>query len=378
MKFQVPRDVLAEAVQWTARAVPQRPAIPILAGVKIQAADEVLGMSSYDYESSAQSTVAANVEEPGEVLVPGRLLSDISKSFPKQDIMVETHDNQVELSCGNAHFVLPTMAIEEYPQLPALPTLRGTVDAKEFATAIAQAAIASSNDETLAILTGVKVQFEGDKLKFMATDRYRLTYKEITWQPVDPSFTADLLVKARVLTDISKSMTSTGNIQLMVSDENSAGSTLIGFECEGRQATSSLMDGEYPQVMKLFPEETPIVETCLRQDLLDAVSRMSLVVERNTSVRLHFAGTVLRLEAGSQGNNAQAQEEIALSGTDEEFTTAFNPDYLRAGISALKGDYVNFGFTHPSKAVVITGKAEMDGEIDESFRYLLMPIRVDS
>ena len=375
MKFQVPRDVFAEAVQWTARAVPQRVAIPILAAVKIQASDQLVQLSSYDYEISAHASIEANMDEGGEVLVPGRLLSDICKAFPKQPVTFETKENQVELTCGNSHFVLPTMPLDDYPRLPELPQLRGTLDAREFANAISQVAIAASGDETLAMLTGIKLEIKGNQIRLLATDRYRLACRELEWQPVDPEFEVELLVKAQILVDISKSMTSTGQIHMMVSDPDQTGSILVGFECEGRKATSSLMDGEYPQVLRLFPEQTPIQMTCRRQELLDAVNRMALVVENKTPVRLNFEKDNLRLEAG-QGNTAQAEELVPITGSAEEFLAAFNPDFLRAGLGALKSDYINFGFSDPSKAVVITGKDEPEAESDQSFRYLLMPIRV--
>lgn len=375
MKFRVARDTMSEAVQWTARAVPTRPAVPILAGVKLIAENGTLQLSSFDYEVSAQGKVEADVEENGQALVSGRLLADISKALPNRDVTVSLVDNHVEIRCGNAGFTLATMSLDDYPQAPALPKLQGTVDAAAFAQAINQVVIAASRDETLPLLTGCRLEIEGTKITLLATDRYRLALRELEWAPADPNFSATVLVKSKVLADVAKSMASGGNIEIYLSDSGPIDrSSVLGFSAGGRQATSVLMDGDYPPVRNLFPGETPLEYVCNRQELLEAVKRVSLVAERKTSVRMTFADRALALEAG-QGDNAQAQESVEMLTECEDLRTAFNPQYLQEGLSVCETEYVRFGFTHPTKASVLTGQPGRHEPADNSFRYLLMPIR---
>lgn len=375
MKFTVARDVLAEAVSWTARALPVRPASPILAGVRIHAEAEELALSSFDYEVSANSRIPATVEEPGEVLVSGRLLADISKSLPSQPVTVKLDGQKVSITCGRFRSALAVMPLDEYPLLPAQPTTAGAVDTQVLAQAVAQVSIAASRDDTLPLLTGVHIEIDGERMTLLATDRYRLAMRELEWTPADPSIETIALVKARILTDVAKSMTSGAKVELGLSNEVQAGaSSLIGFEAGGRRTTSTLMDGDYPSVRRLFPDSTPIQAVCDRHALLEAVKRMSLVAERKTSVRMSFTEGRLVLEAG-QGENAQASEAIDATLYGEDIATAFNPQFLIDGLAVMDTDYVRFGFTHPNKPAVMTGQTKAEeGEVT-AFRYLLMPIR---
>ena len=375
MKFTVARDVLSEAVSWTARAVPNRPASPILAGVRMSAANDVLTLSSFDYEVSANSEVVATVEEPGEVLVSGRLLADISKSFPNRPVRVELDGQKVSLTCGSSHFTLAVMSLDEYPLLPAQPQTRGRVDAVVLAQAVNQVSVAASRDDTLPLLTGVRMEIEGDKMTLLATDRYRLAVRELTWEPTEESFSEAALVKARILQDVAKSMTSGAAVELGISHEAKMGtSSLIGFSAGGRRTTSTLMDGDYPAVRRLLPESTPIIAVCHRQSLLESVKRVSLVAERKTSVRLSFSEGQVTLEAG-QGENAQASETLEAHLSGEDIATAFNPQFLIEGLSVIDAEYVRFGFVHSTKPAVLIGQEKDNGGEITNFQYLLMPIR---
>lgn len=375
MKFTVARDVLAEAVSWTARALPVRPASPILAGVRIVAHDQSLTLSSFDYEVSANSEIPAQVEDSGEVLVSGRLLADISKSLPNQPVHFGLEGQKMDLTCGSSHFTLAVMPLDDYPLLPSQPEVRGSVDAQVLAQAITQVSVAASRDDTLPLLTGVRMEVEGEHMTLLATDRYRLAMRELTWQPLDPQFSESALVKARILTDVAKSMTGGSTVEIGLSRESQPGaSSLIGFEAGGRRTTSTLMDGDYPPVRRLFPESTSIQAVCERQPLLEAAKRVSLVAERKTSVRLSFSEGQVVLEAG-QGDNAQASEALEAELFGEAISTAFNPQFLMDGLAVVDTDWVRFGFTHPTKPAVMTGQAKADGGEVTHFRYLLMPIR---
>lgn len=375
MKFTVARDVLAEAVSWTARALPVRPASPILAGVRIHAQSDELLLSSFDYEVSANSRIPATVEEDGEVLVSGKLLADISKSLPAQPVTLELDGQTVALTCGSSRFTLAVMPLDEYPLLPAQPEVAGSVDSQVFSQAVSQVSIASSRDDTLPLLTGVRMEINGTHMSLLATDRYRLAMRELEWEPEDPSIEQVALLKARILQDAAKSMTSGAKLEIGMSAASQVGaSSLIGFSSAGRRTTSTLMDGDYPPVRTLFPESTPVEAVCERHSLLEAVKRMSLVAERKTSVRLAFTQGSLVLEAG-QSDNARASEAIEATLQGEDILTAFNPQYLLDGLNVMNTDFVRFGFTHPNKPAVMTGQTKADeGQVD-TFRYLLMPIR---
>ena len=228
MRFVVERDALAEAVAWIARSLPSRPVLPVLSGLLLQAAADGLTMSCFDYEVSARISIDADVTEPGTALVPGRLLAEITRSLPGHPVEVDDKDD-VTLTCGPASFSLVTLPIGEYPRLPELARLAGTVDGGVFATAIGQVTPAASRDDTLPVITGVNVEIEDDTLTLVATDRYRLAIRELGWSPARPGTSSTLLVPAKTLADAARMMAPGVPVRIMTRGTE-------GTQSHGRQA----------------------------------------------------------------------------------------------------------------------------------------------
>ncbi|ROR92929.1 DNA polymerase III subunit beta [Nocardioides aurantiacus] len=386
MKFRVERDVLADAVAWTARALPVRPSAPVLAGLLIEAGSfeddgEGLRLSTFDYETSARATLNAEVSEEGRALVSGRLLADICRSLPNKPVDVDVDGAKVTLVCGSARFSLQTMPVEDYPTLPTMPEARGTVPSGVFSQAVAQAVTAAGRDDMLPVLTGVRIELDGGSIAMLATDRFRLSQRELGWDPSAPDIDAAALVPAKVLADTAKALTGGSEIRIALSSASGsgAGEGIIGFEGSAgggvRRTTTRLLDGEFPKVRSLFPSEHLTVARVDRAALVDSVKRVSLVAERNTAVQLAFSEGVLTLDAGS-GEEAMASESIEANVTGEDITTGFNPAYLLDGLTALEAPVVELAFTQASKPVVLSGVDSLDGEADTAFRYLLMPRRL--
>jgi DNA polymerase-3 subunit beta len=377
VKIQVERDVLADAVAWTARALPARPTVPVLAGMRLQAGDD-LTLSSFDYDVSAQATIPVITEEEGSVLVSGRLLAEISRSLPARPVQITAEGGKAVLSCGSATFTLLTMPEEEYPALPEMPPAAGTVGSDAFASAVSQSATAAGRDDTLPALTGVRIEIEGDTLTLISTDRYRLAVRELRWTPARPDLSAAVLVPARALAETARSLTSGAEVAIALAlpgeGTDGAGDGMIGFEGGGRQATTRLLGGEFPRHQALLPSHANYTAELATPLLAEAVKRVALVAERNTAVRLAFTPGQLVLEAGT-GDEAQAVEVLEASfDGDDELAIAFNPQYLLDGLTAIDSDTVRISFTEAGKPALITGKPSPDGQTD--YRYLLMPIRL--
>ncbi|HZI97295.1 MAG TPA: DNA polymerase III subunit beta [Actinomycetales bacterium] len=375
MKFRVERDVLAEAVTWTARSLPSRPPVPVLAGLLIEAdAAGTLVLSGFDYEVSARVEVPADVSEPGRVLVSGRLLADISRSLPNQTVEVVRDGTKVGVTCGASRFSLLTMPVEEYPALPSMPDVAGTIAGDEFSSAVAQVTVAASRDETLPILTGVRMEIEDERVTLLATDRYRLAMRELPWRAATPGTSAVALVRARTLSEVAKALGTGGEVALALSTGN-AHNELIGFEAAGRRTTSLLVDGDYPKVRSLFPAESQVHAVVATAPLSEAVRRVALVAERNTPVRLSFTDGQVTLEAG-QGDDAQASEALEARLHGDDISIAFNPAFLLDGLGALETEFVRLSFTQATKPAVLTGQAALESSDDVGYRYLLMPVRM--
>ena len=379
MKFRVERDALADAVAWAARSLPVRPSVPVLAGLLIEAGHEGLVLSTFDYETSARATLVAEVADEGKALVSGRLLADICRSLPNKPVEMVIDGARVSLTCGSARFSLQTMPVEDYPTLPDMPTATGTVRSDVFAHAVAQAVTAAGRDDMLPVLTGVRIEIDGSTISLLATDRFRLSHRELGWDPRTPDETVAALVPAKVLADTAKSLTSGSEVTIALA-AGGAGDGIIGFEGAApggvRRTTTRLLDGEFPKVRSLFPNEHQTVATVDKGALIESVKRVALVAERNTAVQLAFSDGVLTLDAGS-GDEAQASESIEATIDGEDITTGFNPQFLLDGLTAIEEPVVELAFTQASKPVVISGTSG-DGVAGEAsgFRYLLMPRRL--
>ncbi|HVQ87591.1 MAG TPA: DNA polymerase III subunit beta [Actinomycetes bacterium] len=380
MKFRVERDVLAEAVAWAARSLPTRPPLPVLAGLMIEAGEQGLTLSSFDYEVSARVEVPGEVSEPGKALVSGRLLADITRSLPARpvDVATEESDRKVVVTCGSSRFTLQTLPSEDYPSLPDMPSAAGTLAGDEFAAAVAQVAIAAGRDDTLPVLTGIRIEFEGDRLVLAATDRYRLAVREIMWRPDRPDLSAIALVQGRSLADTARALGDSDSVTIALA-EGGTGDGLIGFEGaaggESRRTTNRLLDGEFPKYRALLPAEsnaTAVVETSA---FIDTVKRVALVADRNTPIRLAFSEGEVVLEAGT-GDEAQATEALTCEYEGEPITIAFNPVFLQDGLQALGTSHAELSFTTSTKPAVMSGRNKADEPSDATYRYLIMPVRL--
>jgi DNA polymerase-3 subunit beta len=416
MRFVVERDALAEAVAWIARSLPSRPVIPVLSGLLLQAAADGLTLSCFDYEVSARISIDADVTEPGTVLVPGRLLAEITRSLPGHPIEVDDKDD-VTLTCGPASFNLVTLPVGEYPRLPELPRLAGTVDGGVLATAIGQVTPAASRDDTLPVITGVNVEIEGDTITLVATDRYRLAIRELGWHPARPGTSATLLVPAKTLSDAARMMMPGVPVRIMTRGTEGTGrnggtepagslrvaDAMIGFESGGRRLTTRLIAGEYIKYSSKFPADFGSYGDMPAVPLAEAVKRVALVAERGSSVRLSFEPGRVTIEAGTKGQ-ARARETVAAEFSGEESAIAFSPQYLLDGLAAAltaasgtppaapgapetetsgKPDRdataaegrIRLQFTSPTKPALITGSPAADDGPAPDYRYLVVPLR---
>jgi DNA polymerase-3 subunit beta len=384
VKIRLERDVLAEAVQWAARSLPTRPSVPILAGLLVTASESGVTLSSFDYETSAQINVAAQVSDEGQALVSGRLLADISRSLPNKPVDVISDDTRMEITCGSARFTLQALPVADYPTLPDMPEATGTVPSDAFAKAVSQVVVAAGRDELLPVFTGVRLEIEGNTLSLLATDRYRMALKELTWNPGSPQLSTAALVPARVLADTARSMSAGDEITLSLSS-GGAGDGIIGFEGHGaggvRQTTTRLLDGAFPKVRHIMNTQSALNVRVSTSELIAAAKRVALVAERNTSLRMLIGDGSITLEAAT-GDQAQASEAIEatvepVGGGEPALEAAgFNPNYLLDALGVVDTPYVNFAFTAPGKPCLLTGLNDIDGDPLPDYRHVIMLMRL--
>lgn len=378
MKFHVNRDVFSEAVSFVVKLLPQRNPQPILAGVLIEASDAGLSLAAFDYEASARTTIEATVDEPGTILVHGRLLSEIASRLPNAPIQVEVdEDGGIVLTCGSARFTLASMPVQEYPAIPEVTGDSGLVPAEDFATAIAQVAFAASRDDVTPVLTGVQLEVSGTGLSLVATDRYRVALREIPWDgggtAADESTAA--LVPARTLTEVGKTFSHGGDISIAFS--GSGDREIIAFTAGNKTVTSLLIKGNFPPVRRLFPEATDHHAVVNTAELMEAVRRVSLVLDRSAPLRFTFTTDSVSMDA-SGTEQARASESVEANLVGEDVTLGLNPQYLLESLGAVKSEFVRITFTSSENAnklspVLITAQTSVDKAGADSFKYLLQP-----
>ena len=238
MKLRVEHDVFADAVSWVARTIPSRPSLPVLAGMKIEAdKDGVVALSSYDPDISSHAVIEAAVDEPGTTLVHGRLLSDFARALPNKPIDMELKGAKLEVVCGSSHISMQSMPLEDYPSPPPMPEVSGVVDGALWQETVAQVVTAASSDDTLPLLVSVCIEIEGKTMSLMATDRYRLAVRDLTWEPSNEDASHRILVRASRLSDIAKALGSVGKVELAI--DNSGRTGMIGFSATTSPGSST-------------------------------------------------------------------------------------------------------------------------------------------
>jgi DNA polymerase-3 subunit beta len=375
VKFHVNRDVFSEAVSFVVKLLPQRNPQPILAGVLIEATEDgALALSAFDYEASARTTIEATVDEPGTILVHGRLLSDIASRLPNAPIQMTTEDDgNIALTCGSARFALASMPVEEYPAIPEVTGESGLVPADDFATAISQVAFAASRDDVTPVLTGVQLEVTGQQLSLVATDRYRVALRDIDWDGGQEE--AHALVPARTLQEVGKTFSHGGNISIAFS--GSGDREIIAFTAGNKTVTSLLIKGNFPPVRRLFPEQTDHYAVVSTADLTEAVRRVALVLDRSAPLRFTFTTSSVTMDA-SGGDQARASESVDAHLQGEDVTLGLNPQYLLESLAAVRSEFVRITFTSSDNAnklspVLITSQTSVDQAGHDSFKYLLQP-----
>lgn len=374
MRFTVDRDVFNEAVSFTAKLLPQRPTQPILSGVLLTTEGDTVDLGTFDYETSSKTSIKADIHEQGRALVSGRLLAEIASKLPHADVEVTREDDRVLIRCGSASFSLPSMPVEEYPQLPEVSEATGSVEASVFAEAISQVSLAASKEDVTPVITGVHFEVQGSTLTLTATDRYRVATRGIPWQgTTEENMVA--LVPAKIVTEVGKTFHSDETVAITIIKDQER--ELIAFRGGSKTVTSVLIKGNYPPVQRLFPEVVDNYAVVSTSDITEAVGRVGLVLEREAALRFTFSEGSVQLEgAGSESARANETTDAHLVGDD--MVVSLKPQFLLDALRSTHAEFARIGFTrtdNPAKPgpVLISGQHSRDEQTNTQFKYLLQP-----
>ncbi len=356
------RDDLASALGIVARALSSRSAVQVLTGIHLQAEGGKLTVAATDMEVSLRASVGGEIAGDGAVVVPGRLLADLVRLLPDPSVALTFNegDGVLEVISGSYASKVNVFSAEDFPRLPSLDASLHTIDAPALLGTIDKVARAASRDESRPVLTGILVRFEGDKLTMAATDSYRLSVKETTLGESGPEL--DAIIPARALQELARLAAGAETVSLGVHENH----VLLGVG--DVWLTSRRIDGQFPNYNQLLPESFEAEVTTPRAPLLEVVRRASVMAQRNSPLRLRFAEGELSVSAQTQ-DVGEARESLGVEYAGEPIEIGFNPDFLRDGLEAVAGDTVQLRLINPLRPGLIAAP-------DESFWYLIMPIRL--
>jgi DNA polymerase-3 subunit beta len=363
LKISVPREELTRQLGVVARAASTRTTVQVLAGLLLRAAGGRLELAATDMEISLRSSLEASVESEGAVVVPSKLLADLVRLLPADDVSIEHRSGEgvVEIVSGAATYRLHTYNAEDFPRLPDASSVElMTVDADAVLETAGRVSRAASRDESRPVLTGILVRFEGEKLIMAATDSYRLAVKETTMGSGGPDL--DAIVPARALGELTRIAQSGGGLEIGVLENQ------VIFTTDGILLTTRRIEGQFPNYRQLLPETFEHELALPREELLEVVRRVSVMAQRNAPIRLRFAEGELTVSAQTQ-DVGEARETMPAPYAAEPLEIGFNPEFLRDGVESVEGDEVRLKLISSLRPAVIQGEGD-------DFSYLIMPIRL--
>lgn len=368
MKLRAERTEFAEAIAWATRTVGSRTHLPALAGVLLDAHDGRLTCRATDLETSAEVSVVVKVDQPGSVLLPGKLLAGIVARLPDATVELDGDADRVTLRCGRATYQVRAMSAADFPRIPEpdADAARGVLKSEQFSRLVGQVARAASSDEARPVLTGVKLEAVTEGLTAAATDSYRLAVRRLTWEQ---ELEGEALVPARALSEAAKAASETGGDVTVVFEEGR-----VSFLFGDRRLTTNLLEGNFPDYRQLLPDAHETTVVVDRIALTDALQRVAVLVlgQTNTPVRLHFAEGSVELSVENQ-EFGEASEALPAEIDGDDMMIAFNPMFLLTGLEATGTDEVRIELRDGLKPAVIRPHGE--DQVDD-FTYLIMPVRL--
>lgn len=367
MKFRCERDVLAEALSAAGRAAVSRGgALPVLSGVRLALTGSRLEVTGTDVQLWINVGVDVDGSEDGVCVVPAKIAQDVVRSLQAGAVTCSVSDGELEITSGRFRSEIRTLPHDEFPALPVLDDSSVTLDAAALADALHQVVLAASGDDARPILTGVLFAAEGDNLRLVATDSYRLAVRDVVGAGV-LSESQQVLVPSRALREVERLLGPSASLTLRLT-ERDASFEVVG-ETSTTRLTTRLIEGDFPNYRQLIPSEHPNELTVSREALGEAVRRVKLMAREGTPVRLSMSAGGLELVAVTQ-DVGQASEVVDATYNGADLTVAFNPDYLLDGVDIATGDEVTLSTLDALKPAVLRSTNS------SAFLYLLMPVRV--
>lgn len=374
------------AATWVGGFIPTKAPVGAVRGMKLHATQDGLHLTAFDYETAATTTVAAQVDGEGEIVVPGKLCTQIAANCPHAPVRITASDTTCRIHAGAARFETPLIPLEDYPALPETPPQSGEIDATEFSTAIRQVTLAASREDTIPMLTAVKLHIDANHLTLECTDRFRLATRTISWSPaIPPAEPVSVYLPAKTLATLARSFQDepNGTVQIQMAGTCEEDGDRVGISLGSRRTTLRILDVNFPQTSQLFPEKHAHAAIVDAEELAAAIRRVATVsTDPKPRIVMHFCDNQVSITAStSEGNSSQEILDCQFGGQDE-FRLLIASKYLTDGLTTAASDKVALWFTTPNQPVIITpatGEETLSGDgltrPATDAAYMVMPMR---
>jgi DNA polymerase-3 subunit beta len=364
MKLNISKAELAEALSIVSRATSNRPTIPILSGILIQATGDQIRFYGTDLETSIQSEVDGLVEQEGSTVVPGKVFGDIIRSLPDSSVLLEKAGDSLAIKAHQTNFTIRTLPAEDFAKFPEI---KGTesieLPTKALEGMVRKVGKAVSRDETRAVLTGILVQIGEGIIKMVATDSYRLAIVEGKLEGEDKNTQFEALIPGKAFEDVIKMAPKNGSIKITLT------SNQVRFEFDKTVFVTRRIEGNYPNYKNLLPDHYNLKINLSQEEMLEATKRVALMAVSNTAIKLSISTEDSAMVMSSHSNDyGQAEEAIIVKTEGEDREISANHTYLPDGLSVIGSEFITLEIQEAMKPGIIRSE-------EEGFVYLFMPVR---
>ena len=364
MKYSVARSELLDTLSVVSKGMSARSTLPILDGILMSASDGAIQLQATDLEVSVRRSCPALVEKEGNVVVPGKLLTEIVRNLPEAAVTIETEGETAHIRCQQTSFTVKTLNAADFPKFPEVVVDKTvSLPASVMAAVVRRVSRSVSRDETRATLTGVLVVVEGPSLRMVSTDSYRLAMSEIVLeQEIGESI--EVVVPGRALDEVTRLASDGQDIKVGLSENQ------IIFEFGETAFVTRRIEGTFPNYRQIIPKDTGTSVEISGEDLSAAVKRVSLMALHNSPIKIavNAADQTLTLSAATQ-DVGDASEDLMVKVDGEDVGIAFNHSFFMDGLSSAGSETVRLEITNKDKPGLIKSVSE------EGFLYVLMPVR---
>ncbi len=364
MNFTCDRIVLNDALSILQNVVGSNTTLPILSNIFIESSDKKeLKLTSTNLEVGVQFNIDTDVNETGTCTLPGKKFFEITREIVGDKVEVEISSDYIGvIKSGNAVYRLMGMSAEEFPRLPRLDKVHSIkLTENMFKEVLKKTAYAISTDEARYVLNGVYLIISKGELIVVATDGRRLSkVKKST--DIDPNLEVGVIVPAKTVHELIRILNGEKEIEILFSE------THVGFKREQMLMISRLIEGKFPNYSQVIPKKSKEKVEIDREEFISLIKRVSLIATgKSNLVKFRFNDGSLTLTA-SNPEVGEAKDDISIDYKGEDFSIAFNPEYVIDALKTLDDEKITFGFSEPTLPGVIS--------CGEDFVYVIMPMKL--